>query len=411
MKRIISLLMALAMATSLAACGPSNNAATEAGVSAANSENGNSGTGSYSYVIGHYGGVTGSVATAGTAGLNAIKLCIKQWNENGGVLGGQIGFEFYDDGATTEGAVKGVSYLIDNKKVNGIIASQLSGNIQATGNLVESAKIPEVGTGTNPAWLQKGWKYLFRSIANSNGGAAPLVDAMDKLGVTKLATLIYQDDGNTASNKQVLEEVNKRGKIQVVSEQKAMVGETDWTGAMSAIINSNPNGVIIFAQGEQGSLMVKQIRNLGYTGYIFGCETMSMPDIRKVAGDSANGIVFFTPHCIPDSADEGATDKEKEFLKAYEKEYGSLPAHDVAYRAYDATTVLLTAVKEAGTADGTKVRDTIAKMKIDLLAGAADYSAFDNGECLSGQKVYIIHQGKNIPFDNFIKENPADTYQ
>jgi len=50
-------------------------------------------------------------------------------------------------------------------------------------------------------------------------------------------------------------------------------------------------------------------------------------------------------------------------------------------------------------------------MKIDLLAGAADYSAFDNGECLSGQKVYIIHQGKNIPFDNFIKENPADTYK
>ncbi|HHV12698.1 MAG TPA: ABC transporter substrate-binding protein [Clostridiales bacterium] len=405
MKKFWGFALALAMMVSLAGCG-STKGSGETG----NVTEGGSGE-KYSYVIGHYGGVTGQVATAGTAGLNAIKLAIKQWNENGGVLGGQIGFEFYDDGATTEGAVKGVSYLIDDRKVDGIIASQLSGNIQATGDLVEAAKIPEVGTGMNPAWLQKGWKYLFRSLANSEGGAAPLVDAMEALKVTDIGTLIYQDDGNISANNLVMAELKKRGTINIVTEEQAMVGETDWTGALSSILSKKPNGVIIFAQGEQGSLMVKQVRSLGYTGYIFGCETMSMPDIRNVAGSGADGVVFFTPHCIPDSVDEASTEKEREFLAAYEKEYGSLPAHDVAYRAYDATNVLLTGVKEAGTKDGPAVRDTIANMKIDLLAGSADYSKFDNGECLSGQKVYIIHKGKNVLFSDFLKENPIDTYK
>lgn len=401
MKKVLSLLLVLVL--SLTACSSSNDSDKGDKDAGANDD--------YAYVIGHYGGVTGSVATAGTSGLNAIKLCIKQWNENGGVLGGKIGFEFYDDGGTTEGAVKGVSYLIDDREVDGIVASQLSGNIQATGDLVESAKIPEVGTGMNPAWLQKGWTYLFRSLANSGGGAAPLVDAMEKFGTTDLATLIYQDDGNISANNLVIEEIKKRGTINIIKEEQAMVGETDWTGALSSIISSNPNGVMIFAQGEQGSLMVKQIRSLGYTGYIYGCETMSMPDIRNVAGSGADGIVFFTPHCIPDAVDEASNEKEREFLAAYEEEYGELPAHDCAYRAYDATTILLTAVKEANTADGPTVRDAIANMKIEILAGDADFSAYDNGECLSGQKIYIIHEGKNVLLENFLKDNSVDTYK
>ena len=52
-----------------------------------------------SYVIGHYGGFTGAVATAGSNGRDGILLAIKLWNEKGGVLGGEIGIELYDDKA------------------------------------------------------------------------------------------------------------------------------------------------------------------------------------------------------------------------------------------------------------------------------------------------------------------------
>ena len=54
------------------------------------------------------------------------------------------------DSGTTEGAVKAVTRLIDTDKVQIMLGSQLSGNLQATGAQVEAAKIPEVGTGVSP---------------------------------------------------------------------------------------------------------------------------------------------------------------------------------------------------------------------------------------------------------------------
>lgn len=421
MKKILTLMLALTMVLSLAACGAKTDndkgndpvvseteTETETGVDEVETDVVD---GEYAYVIGHYGGITGGVATAGTAGYEAIQLAIKTWNDKGGVLGGPIKFEFYDDASTTEGAVKGVSYLIDEKKVDGIIASQLSGNIQATGDIVEANEIPEVGTGMNPAWLQQGWTYLFRSLPNSEGGAQPLVDAMKAVGVTKLGALIYQDDGNISAWDGVKPVLDQTDSIEITTIEQAVVGEADWTGSLSSITATNPNGVLIFAQGEQASLMIKQLRDLGYKGYIFGPETFSLPDIRKVAGEGANGTIFFAPHCIPDSPEEANSPAEKEFLDAYVAEFGRMPASDVAYRAWDATNILLTAVEESGTKEGSVVRDTIKNMKIDILAGSADFSAYDNGESLSGQQIYITHEGKNILFSDFVKDNPADTYQ
>ena len=412
MKKLSYLFLALILTVSLTACGNSAGTAGSPSASAPGSSAPSGNAGEYAYVVGHYGGITGNVATAGSNGYDAIKLAIKLWNEKGGVLGGKIGLEFYDDGATTEGAVKGVSYLIDEKGVDGIIGSQLSGNIQATGDLVEASEIPEVATGMNPAWLQKGWTYLFRALPNSSGGAAPLVDAMEKLESDKIASLVYQDDGNISAYKQVKTEIESRQGVKIIEEQQAMQGETDWTGALSSIVKAQPNGVIIFAQAEQGSLMVKQIRSLGYKGYIYGCETFSSADMRNVAGSAADGIVFFAPHCVADSPEEANSDMERAFLQAYKDEYGVMPISDVAYRAFDATNILLTAVEKAGTADGPTVKDTIAGMQMDILAGKADFSKFDNGECLSGQQIFVIHNGKNMSWNKYIESgNGADTYK
>jgi branched-chain amino acid transport system substrate-binding protein len=431
MKKLLSLLLVLVMVFSMTACSAkpaANDSKTntndkqessdnkqesnnEKQASSNEQESEKKGDSDYSYVVGHYGGITGGVATAGTAGYEAIQLAIDTWNKKGGVLGGQIGFEFYDDGSTTEGAVKGVSYLIDEKKVDGIIASQLSGNIQATGDIVEANQIPEVGTGMNPAWLEQGWTYLFRSLPNNGGGAQPLVDAMVSLNVTKLGAMIYQDDGNISAWNNTKEVLDNTSSIEVTTVEQSVVGESDWTGTLSSILKTEPNGVLIFAQGEQACLMIKQLRDLGYNGYVFGPETFSLPDIRKVAGDGANGVVFFAPHCVPDSPEEANSDAEKEFLQLYVEKYGRMPASDVAYRAWDATNILLTAVEQAGTKDGPTVRDTIKNMKIDLLAGSADFTAYDNGECLSGQQIYVTHGGKNISFSKFIAENAVDTYQ
>lgn len=416
MKKIIALVLVLAMFFALAACGaPASSTtagttasgATTAGTTAAGST-----TASAAKVkIGHYGPLTGSNSTTGNAGLDAFKLAIKLKNAAGGLNGQQIEGVYYDDAGTTEGAVKAVTRLIDTDKVQLLLGSQLSGNLQATGAQVEAAKIPEVGTGVSPVWLNNGWKFLFRALSDNAGGIKPIVDAMTQLGTTKLATLVYQDEGSISSAKQIVAEVKSRGTITITTEEVSQPNDTDWTGQLSKIVNTKPNGVMLFVQGEQASQMIKQLRNLGYKGYVYGPETMSLPKIREVGGTTANGIVFFAPHVIPDKVEEANSDLEKAFLDAYVKEYGKIPVSDVAYRVYDGMQILFKGVEDAKSVDGQKVRDAIAKISgLKLLAGTADFTKFTNGNCMSGMQIYITHGGKNILLSKFLATNPATTY-
>lgn len=361
--------------------------------------------------IGHFGPLTGAISASGQYAEKGLRLKVKQINEAGGINGKQLELIAYDDKGTAEAAVKAATRLIDEDKVTAIIGSQLSGNIQAAGERVEAAKVPLVGTGVSPVWLSNGWTYLFRALSNSTGGAAPLAEAMKQLGSTKVATIVYQDEGSMSAAKQVVEAMKAAG-IEITDEEVFQPNDTDWTGQFSKMISTNPNGILLLAQGEHVAPMMTQLRGLGYKGYVYGQETMSLPDIRKVGGENANGIVFYAPHCVPDAVEEANTDKEKAFLEAFSKEYGEMPASDVAYRAYDAMTILAEGLTKANSTDGTAIRDALKGISgLEVLAGTIDYTQFDNGEGMKGMQVFITHNGKNMLLDNFLKDNAADTYK
>jgi len=118
--------------------------------------------------LGMYMPLTGNSSTLGNGSYEAAQLAVKRINDAGGLLGKQVELICYDDQSSTEQAVKNVTRLIQEDQVQGLIGSLHSGNIKATGDIVEQAAIPEIGTGIAVDWLQQGWTYLFRSLANTN---------------------------------------------------------------------------------------------------------------------------------------------------------------------------------------------------------------------------------------------------
>lgn len=403
-KKVFAICLMAAMLLTTVACGSSGSGS---------GNNASGGAGGEVIKVGHFGPLTGAISLSGQEAEKGARLRVTQINEAGGIDGKQIEFIAYDDKGTPEGAVKAVTRLLDEDKVNVILGSQLSANVQAVGDRIEKAQIPLVGTGVGPVWLQQGWTYLFRSVANSTNGAGPLVDAMEEVGTTRLGVLVYQDEGSRSASTLVLDEIAKRGNIEVTTEEVFQPNDTDWTGQFSKILATNPDGIMLFAQGEHVGPMMMQLRGLGYKGYVYGPETMSLPDIRKIASSDADGIVFFAPHCIPDSVEEANSDKEKAFLEAFVAEYGSMPVSDVAYRTYDAMTVIEAGLRDAnGSLDGTAIRDAIKNQSaLELLAGTADYTAFDNGEGLTSMQIFITDEGKNKLFTDYIENNPADKYK
>ena len=115
---------------------------------------------------------------------------VKQINDAGGINGREVSLISYDDQLNAEQAVKAVTRLIQVDKVNAIIGSMSSSNIIATADMIEQAKILEIGCGTSPAWINCGYKYVFRGTQNSASFNKGIVEEMTTLGVTKLGTLI-----------------------------------------------------------------------------------------------------------------------------------------------------------------------------------------------------------------------------
>ena len=96
-KKVISLVVACAMAMALAGCGGSGAAETA----------------SNTYKIGAIGPATGGAAVYGLAVKNGAELAIKEINEAGGINGYQIEYNFQDDECDNEKSVNAYNTLKD----------------------------------------------------------------------------------------------------------------------------------------------------------------------------------------------------------------------------------------------------------------------------------------------------------
>jgi branched-chain amino acid transport system substrate-binding protein len=88
----------------------------------------------------------------------------------------------------------------------------------------------------------------------------------------------------------------------------------------------------------------------------------------------------------------------QDFLKKYKDKYGKAP-DALAVLAYDATTILLQSIKDAGTTDTTKVRDKMAAIKIETVSGTITFGK-DIGDPIKSLAINHVTGGK-IEFVKF----------
>ena len=117
-KRVLSLSLALAMATSLTACGSSSSTTETTAAAAADATTAAAGASSEAssdkvFKIGGIGPVTGAAAVYGLAVKNGAQTAVDEINADGGINGYQIEFNFQDDEHDAEKSVNAYNTLKD----------------------------------------------------------------------------------------------------------------------------------------------------------------------------------------------------------------------------------------------------------------------------------------------------------
>jgi len=299
--------------------------------------------------------VTGSEATYGKDMENAIKIAVEEINAAGGLLGKEVKLTLGDDGCDPQMGSAAASKLV-SAEVKAVLGGYCSGATIPTLKIYGDAKVPFVIIAANSTKIieeNPGWAFMINSPGYHQANAA--ADCHEKLGTTKLA-LVHQGDGFSEDLATLTKkEWESRGK-QVVGFDVVNKGEQDFSSLVTKIKSSGAEGVYWTAYHADGALLIKQLRQGGFTGNIVVADGSSSVQLLEIAGQAGEGVYCTSPPVVD------FLPAAKEFISKYTAAYNQQPG-PYSGLAYDGTHLLADAIKRAGSTDPDAIRSALEDTK------------------------------------------------
>ncbi|MEN3292575.1 MAG: branched-chain amino acid transport system substrate-binding protein, partial [Burkholderiales bacterium] len=342
--------------------------------------------------IGHVGPITGPIAHLGKDNENGARMAIDELNAKGVTIGGKnVKFEMLaeDDGADPKQGTAVAQKLVD-AKVNGVIGHLNSGTTIPASKIYSDAGIPQISpSATNPKYTQQGFKTTFRVVANDGqlGGTLGKY-AVQTLKAKKIAVI----DDRTAYGQGVAEEfvkgAKKAGGAQIVAQQYTNDKATDFNAILTAIKSKNPDVIFFGGMDAVGGPMMRQMKQLGIKAKFMGGDGICTEGLAKLAGDaiSDDQVVCAEAGGVVESQKKGMED----FRAAFKQKF-NIEVQLYAPYVYDATMVMVEAMKKAGSADPAKYLPELAKIHYKGVTGPI---AFDSkGDIKDGTLTLFTYKG------------------
>ena len=398
-KKMLSLVLSSLLIISLAACGGNTNAS-------GGGEKSDGGSSSAPIVVGHYSYLTGPSSLLGQNITNGVQVAVDKINEEGGIQGRPIELVTYDEKGSQETAKQVVTKLVEVDKVCAIIAPASSADLKATMSITEEAGIIQIGSGVSASLTNIGAEYTFRSGINGDYVNSTLVQTMIDLGVKTFAALVVNSEYGESGMAVVERSVEEAGDaIAMVAKEYYNSTDVDYSAQIAKLIAASPDAILLYSNTNEASIAIGQVRSRGYEGYLLGPEGCASSEIRNVAGDAAEGLLFVSPYVIPDEVDEALNDVEKDFLTRYIEKYGEMVVSDTAYRAYDGACLLFEAMKHCeDPSNPQQIRDAFVQIKgFEGIGGTFDYTGL-SGDGLFTVRTFAVHNGKNITLEDYLTD-------
>ncbi len=301
--------------------------------------------------IGHAGPTSGGIAHIGKDTENGVRLAIEELNTQNLVIGGKkIRFELAaEDDAGDPRQATAVAQKFCDAKVAGVVGHLQSGTTIPASGFYAKCGIPHItSAATNPDLTKPGHPTTFRLIANDNAlGAALALYAADALKVKTVAVI----DDRTAYGQgvaNVFKTTAQQKGIQVVAEEFTNDKATDFMAILTAIKSKKPDAIFYGGLDAQAGPMLRQMEQLGMGDVkLFGGDALCTEKLAELSG-KAGSLAHAT--CATGGASVQKMQGGADWKKRYDARF---PGQFQIYSpyAYDATYVLVDAMKRANSTD------------------------------------------------------------
>lgn len=334
--------------------------------------------------------MTGANAAWGSDTDNGVRLAVDEANKEGISLDGHpVTFEVVtgDDQADPKMATAVAQRMVDDK-VAGVIGHLTSGAAIPASTIYNQAGIPVIsGSVTSPKYTQQGYNNVFRLVSDDNQQGVALADfAVKTLQFKKVAVV----DDATAYG-QGLADAFEKSVIAaggtVVKREHTNDKANDFKAILTSIEAQKPEVVFFGGMFSQGGTFAKQMKTLGMSAKYMGADGSYSPEFIKLAGDAAEGAYASSTGAPKELLPEFASFQTK-FKAKFNKEVDSFAPY-----TYDATRVMIAAMKAANSADPKKYLPELAKIQYKGVIG--DVAFEPTGDIKNGTiTLYQVRSGK-----------------
>jgi branched-chain amino acid transport system substrate-binding protein len=317
--------------------------------------------------LGVIGPFTGGSSSMGVSMRDGVTLAANQINAAGGVLGKKIELVFRDDEAKNERGVEIAQEFINKTKVVAAVGYINTGVALASQRFFQEAKIPvinNVATGTlvTHQFDKEPENYVFRNAAADYIQAPMIVDeAITRRGYKKVAIMADSTAYGDLGRKDLITALAAKG-ITPVASEKFNIKDTDMTAQLLKAKEAGAEVILTYAIGPELAQIANGMAKLGWKKPMIGSWTLSMSNFIDTAAKNGEGATM--PQTF---IQNGNTPARQTFIDTYLKEFkpkkGRIDSPQSAAQGYDSIFLLAAAIKQAGSTDGSKIREALENLE------------------------------------------------
>ena len=289
--------------------------------------------------------VAGPDASLGTDTMRGVEIAID--DVGGKVLDHPIKLTGEDTGCGPEGGQAAATKIASDPTVVAAIGSNCSSAAKPGVPILWKAGMATVSPSNTAPYLtdpSRGPDYdgYLRTCHNDKvQGAVAAEFAYNQLKVKSAATI---HDGSVYAEQlaQVFAATFKKMGGTITSQEAVSPTDTDMRPVLTKIATGKPDFIylpIFIAAGGHITRQAREVAGLEKV-YLMGADGIFSPDFYKAAGDAAIGMF----HSSPDFSSFAAG--YLKFLSEHQKKYGEKPLAPFHAHAYDATLMILDAIKK-----------------------------------------------------------------
>ncbi|MGA2641078.1 MAG: ABC transporter substrate-binding protein [Spirochaetia bacterium] len=347
--------------------------------------------------------LSGGQPTFGVSTRDGALLAIDEWNAKGGVLGMNIVPVVEDSQCTPDPAVNAANKVINQDGVHYIIGEVCSKASIPVSEIANAAKVIQMSpTSTNTAVTVdskgKAKAYIFRAcFIDPFQGKVGATFAYKNLNAKKAFLMVDQSNDYVVGLSAAFESTFKTFGGTIVGKENYTGTDTDFSAILAKVKDTRPDIVYLPDYYNVVNLATKQAKEKGLTVPFMGGDGWDSSDLDKIA--SAGG--YYTNHYFAGDQRPAV----QTFLKAYGAKYkddtGNAVVPDaLAALAYDATNMVLQAIKNAGADNTDKVRAALEKIAFAGVSGKISFDAQHNP--IKGAVILKV-EGNEITYNSFVQ--------